>query len=560
MPEKYLDSPHQLGEVTRNIGTVLLTNAHEFSKNHAFAERRNGQYKYWTWQQLAADAYRVANYYQTNGLVSGDKIGFVSANGYWRFVCEIACMSCGLVSVPIFPNYPDTIIRDLLNFAEIKFLIVGSDQLASKLKDGCWQKTLVIGDKDWQLAEVSEAEQKNLQNKFAGIESTALAMIMFTSGTSGRPKGVMLSHHNILSQQKALDLLWRPEKGMRFLCYLPWHHSFGGLFERFSAFCSGGCLAIDDSWGKDINRLFMNYREIKPHVYFGVPKVYQEIVARVLSSRDLENCFFHTDLKFIFTAAAPLPLSASDVFKAKGIPIVEGWGLTETSPCCTLTELNLDRKPGVVGWPIPGVQIRLDASGEILVRGPNVMSGYYNSPKLTQEVLESNGWFHTGDLGEITEDGVKILSRKDRMFKLSNGEKVFPGGIEERIKTRCGFIKHAYVFGSGKTRASILIFPNYEMFCVKNDSDLTDSTCALPSSESLLCTCLGSCVSEINSSIKSDIERVDRIVIVPHELTIENHELTPSFKLIPSVIEERYKEYMQDESPQDALIFRLRAK
>ena len=182
---------------------------------------------------------------------------------------------------------------------------------------------------------------------------------------------------------------------MRFLCYLPWHHSFGGLFERFFALHSGGCLAIDDSWGRNTDRLLENFSEIRPHVYFSVPKVYQEIVSKIMVNPELERSFFIPELKFVFTAAAPLPMSVSSVFKSRGVPVVEGWGLTETSPCCTLTDLSVDRAPGLVGSPIPGVEIRLDEDGEILVRGPNVMRGYVDQPEATAEVLDAEGWFRT---------------------------------------------------------------------------------------------------------------------------------------------------------------------
>jgi len=280
-------------------------------------------------------------------------------------------------------------------------------------------------------------------------------MIMFTSGTSSSPKGVQLTHGNLMSQQKALEILWQPESGMRFLCYLPWHHSFGGLFERLFALHSGGCLAIDDSGGKDAGRLLQNFSEIKPNVYFSVPKVYQEIVTRILAEPELGDSFFHDGLKFVFTAAAPLPLSISEIFKHKGVPVVEGWGLTETSPCCTLTGFSLERTPGVVGFPIPGVELKLGDENEILVKGPNVMRGYFRRPEASAGVF-SDGWFRTGDVGTIGDEGVRIISRLDRMFKLGNGEKVFPARIEDRIAGRCKFIKYAYVFGSGQKNPSLL--------------------------------------------------------------------------------------------------------
>jgi long-subunit acyl-CoA synthetase (AMP-forming) len=368
-------------------------------------------------------------------------------------------------------------------------------------------------------------------------------MIMFTSGTSSFPKGVQLTHRNLMSQQKALEILWKPESGMRFLCYLPWHHSFGGLFERLFALHSGGCLAIDDSGGKDAARLLQNFNEVKPNVYFSVPKVYQEIVTKILAEPELGDSFFHDSLKFVFTAAAPLPISTSEIFKNKGIPVVEGWGLTETSPCCTLTGLSLERTPGVVGFPIPGVAIMLGAENEILVKGPNVMRGYFRQPEVTSGVF-SDGWFRTGDVGDVTSEGVKIISRIDRMFKLDNGEKVFPARIEDRIAGRCKFIKYAYVFGSGQKHPSLLTFPNYELMSADGGGELDQSECVYPGCLGDLAGCLGECI-KAEQEAGAVFERVDAAVVVDVELTVEANQLTPSFKLIPRKIEEDFEQYIQ---------------
>jgi len=384
-----------------------------------------------------------------------------------------------------------------------------------------------------------------ISDLFGEIHPDDLALIMYTSGTTNFPKGVMLTHRNILSQQSALKTLWAPEPGMRFLCYLPLHHSFGGLFERFFALHSGGCLAVDDSWGKDTDALFRNFEEIKPHIYFSVPKVYQEIIARVLTQKHAEEIFFHNELKFLFTAAAPLPFSTSDVLKKRKVVVVEGWGLTETAPCCTLTELSLERKPGVVGFPIPGVEIKLDDEGEILVRGPNVMRVYFKLPKVTAEVLDKDGWFKTGDLGEFTSIGLKILSRKDRVFKLSNGGKVFPTAIEESVRAKCKIIKHIYVFGSGLDHPCALIFPNFELFGLRKVGPLDEPGCVCPLSLSDLKKCLNDCLQTINSGMKVKSERIAAAVIVNRELSIENNELTPSFKLVPRRIEEEFGSFIR---------------
>jgi long-chain acyl-CoA synthetase len=245
--------------------------------------------------------------------------------------------------------------------------------------------------------------------------------------------------------------------------------------------------------------------------------------------------------------------------------VVEGWGLTETSPCCTLTELSLDRTPGVVGFPIPGVELKLGDENEILVKGPNVMRGYFKQPEATTKVID-DGWFRTGDVGGITEEGVRIISRLDRMFKLDNGEKVFPARIEDRIAGRCKFIKYAYVFGSGQKHPSLLAFPNYELMSADGGGELDKSECVYPDGLGDLAGCLGECI-QAEQKAGAAFERVDAAVVVDTELTVEANQLTPSFKLIPRKIAEDFGEHIQalcrkqtDELPSGAHVIEMEKK
>jgi len=588
-----LKSPLSLGGITPNIGTMLLNNRDRYSDRNAFAQRQDGPYRHWTWQQMVSDVLNVAAFVLPAGDVQGDapdqRVAFISANCYHRLVSEMAVMATGMVAVPVFAGYASDLMSDLVGFADVGCLVSDNLEKIATLRADCLPGRVLAmtgsaRTADSQLLEklsglgVSSVtfmddllvagvgqDTNKLENRMREVEPDSLAMIMFTSGTSSFPKGVQLTHRNVMSQQKALEILWKPEHGMRFLCYLPWHHSFGGLFERFFALHSGGCLAIDDSAGKDAARLLQNFGEVKPNVYFSVPKVYQEIVTRILSEPELGDRFFHDELKFVFTAAAPLPISTSEIFKIKGVPVVEGWGLTETSPCCTLTELSLERTPGVVGFPIPGVEIKLGNENEILVKGPNVMRGYFKRPDLTDEVF-NNGWFKTGDVGEITAEGVRIISRLDRMFKLDNGEKVFPARIEDRIAGRCKFIKYAYVFGSGQKHPSLLTFPNYELMSADGGGKLDQSDCVYPGCLGDLAACLGECI-EAEQRAGATFERVDAAVVVDSELTVEANQLTPSFKLIPRKIEEDFEKTIRalkqkqfDDLPNETQIIEMEQK
>ncbi|MEK6706886.1 MAG: AMP-binding protein [Bdellovibrionota bacterium] len=526
-----------LGVIKKNIGTMLLGNSECHGHMPAFAEKVSGKYKYWMWNELISDVTGVIRFLTGKGLKPGDRVAFLAGNSYRRLVAELAVMSSGMTSVPVFAGYSKGLICELIKFSDVSAVVVDGYRYDAA-------DVPLVFDLRFFDDMTKYTPGGDIEHVMTGVDDDSLAVIMFTSGTSGSPKGVQLTHANLMSQQKALKILWAPEPGMRFLCYLPWHHSFGGLFERFFALSSGGCLAVDDSGGKNVDKLLENYLEIKPNIFFSVPKIYQEITARMASSKAVERGFFHDGLKFIFTAAAPLPLSTSEIFKAKKVPVIEGWGLTETSPCCTLTSMDVDRKLGVVGFPMPGVEVKIGEENEILVRGPNVMKGYFKQPEATARVLDNEGWFKTGDIGEITEDGLRIISRKDRMFKLSNGEKIFPSVIEENLKAKCRFIKHAYVFGQGQSNPLAIIFPNTELIEAARSGECGGSGCSFPACLNEFARCLGKCIVDVNHTACGKIDRVQKVMIVDTELTIERNELTPSFKLIPKRIEENFRTFM----------------
>lgn len=563
----HLKSKITLGEYPKTIGALFLLNKEKFGNKPAFSQRVNDDFQYWTWDQVVNDILNFANYlYDTQGLKKHERVAIVSVNSYFRYVAEMAVMASGLVSVPIFPGYPVDNLNKIIEFSDVSLLIIEDAVKFEKLDKS------ILPPKVLLLNEVSKILNQKTQNKddlertirhFHSPQTNELVLIMYTSGTTNFPKGVMLTHHNILSQQRSIELLWKLESGLRFLCYLPWHHSFGGLFERFLTIYNGGCLAIDDSYGKNIDRLFSNFEKIRPHIYFSVPQVYQQIVAKVLTSKEHKNIFFHPELKFVFTAAAPLPLSSSSIFIENKVPVVEGWGLTETSPCCTLTEISLERTVGFVGFPIPEVEIKLTDENEILVKGTNVMLGYFKNQKATEEVLGQDGWFNTGDVGELSSNGVKIISRKDKIFKLSNAEKVNPDVIEAKVQKKCNFISHIYVLGNGEPHPMALIFPNFEILR-GSKCNLSLKGCLLPENLQAFQGCLKNCLCEINDEMKVKYEKIKKAVIIDRVLSIELGELTPSMKLVPRIVEKNYREYIEclksgdfEKLPKDAYVMMM---
>ena len=372
-----------------------------------------------------------------------------------------------------------------------------------------------------------------------GVYPAEPALMMFTSGTSGVLKGVVLTHDNILSQQRALSAIWSVTPNDRFLSYLPWHHSFGGIFEKYTALYNGATIHIDNSRGKDFPLLLRNWAAVRPTIYFSVPQVYQQLVVHAQTHPGDGQWIFHEGLRFVFTAAAPLPANISEYFAAREIPVLEGWGLTETSPCCTLTDFTQARTvPGMVGYPLPGVTVRVAPDGEILVRGANVMREYFKDPRATARALPGDGWFHTGDLGELVGAGLKLVARKDRVFKTLNAEKVVPTAIENRLAGMNRFIRHVVVAGDGRSFLAALIFPDYFRITEEFGDDTVTA-------ERVVKESLRDAIVAFNQTHPVKYERIRAFAVISKELSIDSHELTPSMKVRVRTVLDHADEYLE---------------
>ena len=306
----------------------------------------------------------------------------------------------------------------------------------------------------------------------------------------------------------------------------------------------GATLYLESSYGRDAESIFENWKLVHPTIFFSVPKVYKALYDKTMASKEAEDIFFNSGLKFIFTAAASLPEKLSQEFQKRNIPVIEGWGLTETSPCCTLTEPTLKRVSGVVGNPIPGVNIRIADDSEIQVKGPNVMVSYYHNDEANDVAFTKDGWYKTGDVGEITETGLKLISRKDRIFKLSNGEKVVPTDLEKVIELKCHYVQHVIVSGSGEDYPVALIFPNKDLLKNPDYQVSPEQGCFCPRNINELGKCLQGCLHDANVSIKQKFSKIKSAAVIDGELSLDDWTLTPSMKVAPKNVMEKYKSYL----------------
>jgi long-subunit acyl-CoA synthetase (AMP-forming) len=368
---------------------------------------------------------------------------------------------------------------------------------------------------------------------------------MYTSGTTGPPKGVRLTHRNIISQQKAISLLWDVDKDDTFLSYLPWHHSFGGLFERFMTLFNGATLGLDDSKGRDMERLVENWKLWEPTIFFSVPRVHEMLLSECKQNEEIDTMVFGERLRMVFTAGASLPATVEAGYRRHGIPVLEGWGLTETSPCVTVTTMDGTWRSGHVGMPIPGVRVKIDDSQEILVKGPNVMQGYLDDEDATARCIDRNGWFHTGDLGEFRKDGLRIFGRLDGAFKLTTGEKVHPQRIEITLANESEFISTALIVGSGQDYVGVILFPsqqNISAWLKENNLPLDSQLSCVPALRDLFAREL----ERINAVIEVKYQRPVRAIIADNQLSLERGELTPSGKVVRVTVMGLYEDQIHD--------------
>ena len=558
-----------LGNVIPNIATLLTGNAARWGEKIVFQSKKEDTYVGISWKELYNRILNIAFNLKRYGFSAGDKMVIFSPNCLEMLELEMAVMASGGIAVPIFAFFHKETAELLIDHSDAKFLAVSGELQLNRVADIHVDHIFVfdtIGKEYFSCQHPFEELLAERTDAAFSLDTSAIpeeiCLNMYTSGTMGIPKCVQLSHQNILSQQAGLSMVWDIGESDRFLSYLPWHHSFGGIFELFSVLCNGATISLESGQGKDPAVIFENWKLVQPTVFFSVPKVYQSLFDLTKHDEKASELFFHSQLKFIFTAAAALPQKLSDEFEKRHIPVMEGWGLTETSPCCTITDPSKKRETGVVGTPLPGISIRMAADGEIQVKGPNVMKGYYKNDEANKGIFTEDGWFCTGDIGVITENGLKLITRKDRIFKLSNGEKVVPSDLEKLIELKCHYISFAMVVGSGEEYPVALLFPNKKLLERPDYAVSPEEGCFCPRSLNELGRCLRGCLHDANCGIGQKFAKIKSAMIIDDELSLEKGTLTPSMKVAPRNVVSAYHAHLENlygaENPVDNEVYIIR--
>jgi len=558
-----------LGRVAeRSVGALLRSRAERFGDKDAIRFRtRSGRWQELSFRQLDYLCRLSSAGLADLGVKRGDTVLICAPNGPAVLVAELALLSLGAVSAPVYSDFSPELLAHCVRDSGARIALCGTTAQQHKLSKAAALDKIIVLDEEALpgaltavkvLDSVRQLPEDERERRLATVEAACasvapedLAFLLYTSGTSGPPKGVELTHGNVLSQQAAIATVWDVSQRDVFLSYLPWHHVFGGLFERMMALWNGALLVLDDSRGRDLDKLIANFREIKPTVYFSVPRIYQALIARARADEKTRAAILHPGLRFVFTAAAPLPAPAYRFFEEASVPVHEGWGLTETSPCATLTRPGEPRESGIAGWPLPGTAIRLDPvdqanlpQAEIAVRGPQVMHGYRNASEDTARALR-DGWLRTGDLGGWTPCGLRVRGRLDGVFKLENGEKVSSTIVEGRLLASTPLLEQAVVLGDGQPFATALCWlssPAARAWAEANGVlPQSADVAAIPELRRTLTEAL----QAANALAQFPYERVRRVALVSSPLSVDSGELTPTQKVVRSVVIRRHAQLIE---------------
>ncbi len=556
----------------------------------ALATIKNGQW----WTLSTDELIDLSNKFSMGllklGIKAGDKIAVVTSSNRTEWsICDQGIGQIGAIGVPLYPTISTQDYEYILNHAEAKICIVSDAKLYDKVKDlkgkvpmlqEIYTFDQVEGAHNYEeiikLGEGGDLAQ--VKAIMDSIDPNSLATLIYTSGTTGTPKGVMLSHNNIVSNVLTVRAELPIVAGQVSLSFLPLCH----IFERMVIYTylhSGANVYFSD-----IETLKDKLGTVRPHFFTTVPrlleKVYEGIVNKGLALTGIKKKLFFWALdladkydydqkpsfsfkiadKLIFskwreglggrivgivTGSAACPLKMARVFSAAGIPIREGYGLTETSPVLTFNRfVEGGAMLGTVGMPIKDVEIKIAEDGEILAKGPNIMMGYYKEPEKTREVLTEDGWFHTGDVGTFVTNNagnkfLKITDRKKELLKTSGGKYVAPAPIESKFRENF-FIEQIMVVGESKKFVSALIvpaFPVLEQFAKENNIAFTSREELINNPK--VQAKYQSIVDELNPNF-SHIEQIKKFKLLKTEWTAETGELTPTMKLKRKVINERY--------------------
>lgn len=579
--------------VFRKLHELIYFQQSRYPSEDAFNQKILGRWEKRSTDQFISQMNQLSIGLHEYGLKKGDRVGILASHGSTEFfVIDMACLQLGLVTVPVNPKHLDRELAYILSEIDLSICFVNEDLLADRLVQcGLSPKKLIsfgnsIRHKSWtdlvHMSATNDTKETGLPH--IEISEEDLATIIYTSGSTGLPKGVMLSHGNIISNIRSIISLVPINYRHKVVSYLPLSH----IFERMVLY-TYVALGTKIFFIQDPKELLKSVQQVRPDYLSSVPRilelVHDEIYASVKKSNAISRFIVRQALKAgerevktkggrigqsiqltladflvyrrwrkvlggrikgIIVGAASMPEHIARLFTRAGIPVKEGYGLTETSPVISFNRFEPGGTIfGTVGIPIPSVEVRIDnpdedGQGEILVRGPNVMLGYYNQEELTKSRINEDGWFSTGDVGRfVHERFLKITDRKKDIFKTSSGQYIYPTAIENTVRVQES-IDQCMVVGFQRSHIALLIIPNFlflKAWCKRHQIHWTAELYMVENDR--VKSFYESEVAKINEELKSH-EKVRGFKLLSIPWSVDTGEYTPTLKLRRSIILDKY--------------------
>ena len=581
------------------LNQLFFDAADRFKKPDALQYKKDGAYRSISHAEVLDRVRRLARGLSSLGVRRGDRVGILSENRPEWAIADYACLTAGMTDVPIYPTLPPEQIAYILKDSGAAAIFVSNKEQAEKIRQVRGQltalKTVISFDELPGLANMSitDLEKRGIQGDnretiamyredALTVKPDDLATIIYTSGTTGEPKGVMLTHDNIFSNVQAARTAIPFGGADTALSFLPLSHIFERMAGHYLMWATGTSIAYAES----IDTVPVNMQEVKPTIVLSVPRLYEKMYARVLEAALTggflkKKIFFWARgvadrwanqrlagstpegllatqyslaqklvfsklkartggrLRYFVSGGAPLAPEINKFFFAAGLEILEGYGLTETSPVIAVnTPANF--RIGTVGKAIDGVEIKIAHDGEILTRGPHVMKGYYNKPEATREAIDPDGWFHTGDIGELRDGFLAITDRKKDIIVTAGGKNIAPQPLENKVKTN-KYVSQAVMIGDKRKFPSMLVVPNFdqlEKWAMRRNIIWTDRAQLLR---------MPTIQAKIESEVAKELEGAahfevpKKVGLLEHDFSIESGELTPTQKVKRRVIDKNYK-------------------
>lgn len=582
-----------------NIVKAFFEEARLNGERCCFHHNQHGIWRKLLWGETADLVLRLASAIRSIGVKPGDKVGILSQTRMEWTLADLSIMSCGAVTVPIYPTMPESRMEYILKDADISFVFVENTSLREILtriagRLGKPLKIIQIADDIGKPSDLSMAKAlvhkpginfTPIKEQIENIKDDDAATIIYTSGTTGTPKGVVLTHKNIIAEVNATRDIFHFEPNEIGLLCLPLSHVLGRLMQ-YHQLADGYQLAFLESYDKFAD----NCLEIKPHLIVGVPRMVEKIYERLLTLLEKESdwkkslfnkavrvgkergektqkhvkpsallsCKYWLAHKLVFKklldrlggrvkifvcGGAPLNKDLAKFFHALGFLILEGYGLTETFAAATVNRPD-DFHFGTVGKPIPGIQLKIAPDGEVMLKGPTIFKEYLNQPEELKKVMTQDGWFLTGDVGELSRDGfLRITDRKKDIIITAGGQNVAPQMIESFLMEN-RFINHCMVYGDKKKYLTAIITLNTETTLeYARKEGLNISITDLPDHPKIY-ELIDSIIKEKNSQLARH-ETIKKFAILDHDFSEGNGELTPTMKVRRKFTSEKYRDILE---------------